>query len=34
MKVRALLPGKKVDEVTYGCEVCGQEVTKSVPRVW
>jgi hypothetical protein len=32
MKVRILLPRRKVDDVTYRCEVCGAEVLLSVPR--
>jgi len=34
MKVRTLLPGRKVDDVAYRCEECGEEVVKAVPRVW
>jgi predicted RNA-binding Zn-ribbon protein involved in translation (DUF1610 family) len=34
MKVRTLLPGRKADDVAYRCEQCGEEVIRSVPRVW
>jgi len=32
MKVRTLLPGRKVDDVAYRCEECGAEVVRPVPR--
>jgi predicted SprT family Zn-dependent metalloprotease len=32
MKVRILIPGRKVDDVSYRCEKCGGEVMRSVPR--
>jgi hypothetical protein len=32
MKVRILIPGRKVDDVAYRCEKCGGEVRQSVPR--
>jgi hypothetical protein len=32
MKVRTLLPGRKVDDVAYRCEECGEEVVCGVPR--
>jgi predicted SprT family Zn-dependent metalloprotease len=32
MKVRILIPGRKVDDVSYRCEKCGGEVIRSVPR--
>jgi hypothetical protein len=32
MKVRILLPGRKVDDVAYRCEDCGEEVIRAVPR--
>ena len=32
MKVRTLLPGRKVDDVAYRCEECGEEVVREVPR--
>jgi hypothetical protein len=32
MKVRTLLPGRKVDDVAYRCEECGEEVVLAVPR--
>jgi hypothetical protein len=32
MKVRILLPGRKVDDVAYRCEDCGEEVIRGVPR--
>jgi hypothetical protein len=32
MKVRTLLPGRKIDDVAYRCEDCGEEVTHPVPR--
>jgi len=34
MKVRILIPGRKVDDVSYRCEKCGGEVMRSVPRAW
>jgi transposase-like protein len=34
MKVRRILPGRKVDDVAYRCEDCGEQVVKAVPRVW
>ena len=34
MKVRILIPGRKVDDVAYRCEKCGSEVLRSVPRAW
>jgi predicted SprT family Zn-dependent metalloprotease len=34
MKVRILIPGRKVDDVAYRCEKCREEVMRSVPRVW
>ena len=34
MKVRILIPGRKVDDVAYRCEKCGSDVLRSVPRVW
>jgi len=34
MKVRTLLPGRKVDDVFYRCEECGEEDVKQVRRVW
>jgi hypothetical protein len=34
MKVRTLIPGRKVDDVSYRCEKCGTEVMRSVPRAW
>jgi hypothetical protein len=34
MKVRTLLPGRKVDDVAYRGEACGEEVVREVPRVW
>jgi hypothetical protein len=34
MKVRTLLSTRKVDEVAYRCEECGEEVMKAVPRAW
>jgi len=34
MKVRILIPGRKVDDVSYRCEKCGAEVMQSVPRAW
>jgi hypothetical protein len=34
MKARTLLPGRKVDDVAYRCEECGEEVMLEVPRVW
>jgi hypothetical protein len=33
MKVRTLLPGRKVNDVAYRCEDCGEEVIIGVPRV-
>ena len=32
MKVRILFPDRKVDDVTYRCEECGEEVVRSVAR--
>ena len=32
MKVRTLLPGRKVNDVDYRCEDCGERVVKAVPR--
>jgi hypothetical protein len=32
MKVRILIPGRKVDDVAYRCEKCGSEVSLAVPR--
>ncbi len=32
MKVRIPFPGGKVDDVTYRCEECGEEVVRSVAR--
>jgi hypothetical protein len=32
MKVRILIPGRKVDVAYYRCEKCGGEVRQSVPR--
>jgi hypothetical protein len=29
MKVRILIPGRKVDDVSYRCEKCGGEVIRS-----
>jgi len=34
MKVCILIPGRKVDDVSYRCEKCGAEVMRSVPRAW
>jgi hypothetical protein len=34
MRVRILIPGRKVDDVSYRCEKCGVEEMRSVPRVW
>ena len=34
MKVRILIPGRKVDDVSYRYEKCGGEVMRSVPRAW
>jgi hypothetical protein len=34
MKVRILIPGRKVDDVAYRCEKCGGQVMRSVPRAW
>jgi DNA-directed RNA polymerase subunit RPC12/RpoP len=34
MKVRILIPGRKIDDVAYRCEECGSEVLRSVPRAW
>jgi hypothetical protein len=34
MRVRTLLPGGKADDVAYRCEECGEEIIRSVPRVW
>jgi predicted RNA-binding Zn-ribbon protein involved in translation (DUF1610 family) len=33
MKVRTLLPGRKINDVAYKCEECGEEVIIGVPRV-
>jgi hypothetical protein len=33
-KVRTLLPGRKADDFAYRCEECGEEIIRSVPRVW
>jgi hypothetical protein len=32
MKVRTLLPGRKVDDVAYQCEDCDEQVVIAVPR--
>jgi hypothetical protein len=32
MNDRALLPGRKVDDVACRCEDCGEEVIRAVPR--
>jgi hypothetical protein len=34
MKVRILVPGRKVEDVAYRCEKCGSEVLRSMPRAW
>jgi hypothetical protein len=34
MKVRILIPGRKVDDGAYRCEKCGGEVMRFVPRAW
>ena len=34
MRVRILIPGRKVDDVAYRCEKCGVEEMRSVPRAW
>jgi len=33
MKVRTLRPRRKVDDVAYKCEDCGEQVVVAVPRV-
>jgi hypothetical protein len=33
MKVRTQLPGRKINDVAYKCEDCGEEVVIGVPRV-
>jgi predicted SprT family Zn-dependent metalloprotease len=34
MKVRTLRPERKVDDVVYRCEQCGDEIVVEVKRVW
>jgi len=33
MKVRRILPGRKINDVAYRCEDCGEEVDIGAPRV-
>jgi hypothetical protein len=34
LKVRILIPGRKIDDVVYRCEKCQAEVMHSMPRAY